>query len=784
LWLKQFIPRDKSKPGGRGKPSLTDTCTPTKKMQFFGALVLIAGLRLSEADLPVHCLLQDVTGEWDFMVGPAQAPAYPDMKDAMPQCGHHIPNQVVSMLEADPNMEVPTDKMETFRIKLTDQIKTSPFRHLNVEGGENSSSKAAGNLGKDGYWTMVFDEGFEVRSQQGRNFFAHFYFESLPDAPKPPSHGDRWGDIGKYYGRVPQVPGSVQGQDLMKTKGNLYSCHCNRLSVGWWHQRGKDGKSESGCFWATKTKNKDAKADAYAKVDDRDSDRDRDRNTTQFLGDRDRDRDRDRDSERDRDRGRGRDRDWDDERHMSLIRWSKAEAQVVEPMAQQALRGAPKASLVNLHSMAGLSAHEQLLMSNANADRIWDISEIPSDAEARPLKGGNKEVLVPTSRDLQSDLDSLQRPKTSLAEVSQLRLNGTGFKGLPANFDWRDIMADMSPAGVDDLSEQFSQGACGSCYAFSGALVLNMRFRIQLFKQHKILYPLELSWKSATKCSPYTEGCEGGFAYLTFKHAAEMGLPLASCDSDSAPKSLDNSCDWGCYRNNPDVFFAKNYGQTGGFAHGSNEESIMREIHANGPVIVSFAANAIPEFISNNGQSYKKGTDILTMIKNNKVPRETSSANPAILPWSYTTHSILAVGWGEESVPGGGAFKVFNFDDWKSTGLPIEEYIKEQKALKEGPPAIVKYWVVRNSWGKGWGTQGYAKIRRGQNDAAIETSAPWVEPDMDRLPEGFLEKAKQYHRDHEESRAKEGHGERGKREKGRGGKPGYCKERPDSPDCQ
>jgi len=684
-------------------------------MQSLSALVLIAGLQVSKADLPVHCLLQDVAGEWDFMVGPAQAPAFPDMKDAMPQCGHHIPNQVVSMLTADPKKEVPTDKMETFRIKLTEEIKTSPIRHLNVEGGENSSSKAAGNLGKDGYWTMVFDEGFEVRSQEGRNFFAHFYFEAMPDAPKPPSHGDRWGDIAKYYGRVPQVPGTVQGQSLMKTKGDLYSCHCNRLSVGWWHQRGKDGKLESGCFWATKTKKKVALAEAKA---------DSKAEEQAMLADLD--------------------------EATSLIRWSKAEHKVVEPMAAQALRGAPKASVVNLHNMAGLT--------NANADRIWDISEIPSDAEARPLKS-NKEVLMPTARDVQSDLDSLQRPKTSLADVSQPPLNGSSlFSNLPASFDWRDIVADMSPAGVDDLSEQFSQGNCGSCYAFSGALVLNMRFRIQLFKQHNILYPLELSWKSATRCSPYTEGCEGGFAYLTFKYAAEMGLPLASCDSAAQPNTLDASCDWGCYRNNKDIFYAKNYGQTGGFAHGSNEESIMQEIHANGPVIVSFAANAIPEFIYNNGQSMKKTTDVLTVIKNHKVPRETSSANKAILPWSYTTHSILAVGWGEEVGPSAGPAK----------------------------GEMIKYWVVRNSWGKDWGTQGYAKIRRGQNDAAIETSAPWVEPDMDRLPEGFLDMAKKYHKDHEVARAK------AKSDNmptlapahGKGGKPAYCKERPDSPDCQ
>merc|ERR1719183_2406062 len=288
---------------------------------------------------------------------------------------------------------------------------------------------------------------------------------------------------------------------------------------------------------------------------------------------------------------------------------------------------------------------------------ILEVSDLPADSD----EANFKEVLLPAERELQTDLDMaakgrpakilLQNSTSSNDDSTQPNTTWYTTHGLPKFFDWRDFVEDMSPAGVDDLSEQFSQGNCGSCYAFSGAQVLSMRFRIQLFKKHGVLYPLELSWKSATRCSPYTEGCEGGFAYLMFKYAAEAGLPLADCDRKTKPQELDQTCDWSCYRNNPMLFYAKDYGQTGGFAHGSDEESIMREIHANGPVIVSFAASAIPEFIYNNGQSYKKDTDVLTIIKNEKVPREPSSKNTDILPWSYTTHSILAVGWGEEKAP-------------------------------------------------------------------------------------------------------------------------------------
>jgi len=571
--------------------------------------------------------------------------------------------------------------MEQFRVKLSEDIHKEPMRHLHVVGGINSSSAASGNIKNGGFWTMVFDEGFEIRSHDGRSFFGHFHFEPVEGSSQKPTHGDRWDDIAQYYGRV-------NSKAVKAPQGKLYACHCNKLSVGWWHQRGKDGKLQSGCFWAKKVVEK-----------------------PESVG---------------------------------LIRWSENKA---SPTTLNHLRGNSKTAAVSLHNLADMTPFQDM-------GKILDVSEIPMDSD----RTVNKEVLLPAAGELQSELDDIQKSKSQKALLQNATMSAdTDVSDLPKLFDWRDVLEDMAPHGVDDLSEQFSQGACGSCYAFSGTNVLQMRFRIQLYKQHGILYPLELSWKSATSCSPYTEGCEGGFAYLTFKYAAEVGLPLAECDKKRKPKSLDQTCDWRCYRDNKNIFYAKDYGQIGGFAHGASEAGMMREIHENGPVIVSFATKAIPEFIYNNGQSYRKDSDVLTIIKNEMVAREPSSSNPKILPWSHTTHSILAVGWGEE--------KASNGD-------------------------ILKYWVVRNSWGKDWGSQGYAKIRRGQNDAAIETSAPWVTPDMDRLPTGFLEMAKKYHKDNEAERARwrEEDAQRGNsREstsRGKGGRPAYCKLRPDSPDCK
>jgi len=51
--------------------------------------------------------------------------------------------------------------------------------------------------------------------------------------------------------------------------------------------------------------------------------------------------------------------------------------------------------------------------------------------------------------------------------------------------------------------------------------------------------PYSLSWRAAFQCSPYTEGCGGGFSYLTFKMFQEVGIPLIS--------EVNADCDPGVY---------------------------------------------------------------------------------------------------------------------------------------------------------------------------------------------------------------------------------------------
>ncbi|XP_071961201.1 dipeptidyl peptidase 1-like [Antedon mediterranea] len=163
-------------------------------------------------------------------------------------------------------------------------------------------------------------------------------------------------------------------------------------------------------------------------------------------------------------------------------------------------------------------------------------------------------------------------------------------------------------------------------------------------------------------CSEYAQGCDGGFPYLIAgKYAQDFGVVEESC---TPYLGKDSSCT----KNSCKRYYASDYSYVGGF-YGACNEALMRiALVKNGPLAVGF--EVLDDFFQ-----YKSGIYQHTGLQDK------------FNPFEETNHAVLVVGYGTDAASG------------------------------------LKYWTVKNSWGDGWGEDGYFKIIRGVDEVGIESMA-------------------------------------------------------------
>ncbi|KAG1652911.1 Dipeptidyl peptidase 1 [Nymphon striatum] len=172
-----------------------------------------------------------------------------------------------------------------------------------------------------------------------------------------------------------------------------------------------------------------------------------------------------------------------------------------------------------------------------------------------------------------------------------------------------------------------------------------------------------LSPQDIVGCSEYSQG---GFPYLIAgKYAQDFGVVSEKCFHY---KGHDTKClekKKNCTR-----YYVSDYNYVGGYYGATNEIAMKAALVKNGPIAVSFEVT--PDFMT-----YRSGI----YHENNPNPKG----------FQATNHAVLAVGYGVD----------------KATGT--------------------NYWIIKNSWGKTWGENGFFRIRRGKDDLHIESCSRLIE---------------------------------------------------------
>ncbi|ETW41326.1 hypothetical protein PFNF135_04311 [Plasmodium falciparum NF135/5.C10] len=292
---------------------------------------------------------------------------------------------------------------------------------------------------------------------------------------------------------------------------------------------------------------------------------------------------------------------------------------------------------------------------------------------------------------------------------------------LPKQFSWGDPFNDENfEENVDDQKD------CGSCYSISSVYSLERRFEILFWKKYKKKVNMpRLSHQSILSCSPYNQGCDGGYPFLVGKHMYEYGIiPEQYMHYENNDY---NNCimDMGNYnhlnkqnRNIKEIYYVSDYNYINGCYECTNEYEMMNEIILNGPIVA--AINATSELLNfYNIEDKNVVYDIL--------PKDTHQVcdvpNKGFNGWQQTNHAINIVGWGEQ---------IINQDKIKNDDANNNNNDNNHK--------LVKYWIIRNTWGKNWGYKGYLKFQRGINLAGIESQAVYIDPDFSRgYPKNILQ---------------------------------------------
>ena len=570
------------------------------------AILLFVGT--ARADLPVHCLHAQIAGNWIFYLGRRS----PDNStDRVPSCGAHAPGTKEDAM-ADPASVVGLDVTAY---------------ELSLEAPDVARDRA-GNVG---FWTMVYDEGFEVRLG-GRVFFAFSRFHTSRAARD----------------NAPIAPKDTAG----------YASECARTAPGWYHE---PNASAWGCYYGVKAEAAAADASvveapaaeapaAAAAAPTRQTAPPAMREISAQL--------------------------WADDAPLAPPPAAAAiflQQRGGAPNASAAAPRAPRRRLARMHRrmVELLNARPAAAANRSWAARLAPGFERLSLLEISAMSGGRLANRAAAVAGGGGAAGAAAGGGSELLRADDHGARGK-YEGLPTHWDWRNV------DGVNYVSRVRTQGSCGACYAIAAVGMVEARVRVA---SRNTLRP-ELSAQDVVSCSPFSQGCDGGFPYLVGKYLAEYGVVDDAC----FPYAKKVPCARRCAA--PGARWrARNYRYVGGRYGGCGELAMMREIYENGPVVAGFEAGADLFYYGDGIYSQAVDAAFVELQGASAADAAGRAAAAQLRAWEHTNHAVLAVGWGVD------------------------------------PATRRKYWIAQNTWGPQWGERGFFRIARGADESAFESMA-------------------------------------------------------------
>lgn len=466
---------------------------------------LLATLLLQPAwgDLPVHCLRHQVLGDWHFELS--------GLTERRSSCEHRRPD----VEEVQPN-----------GLEHVAEVKNITLVDPSI--ARTSSDNA-------GFFTMIYDEGFEVQVE-GLRFFAFSRFDMV-------------------------------GNSSSKTNVS----RCGETSRGWYRD---ENRSLWGCYHARKARPElsllsvpefqpPVLSEAYDRPLDQDYHEQRVRHLNNHLS--------------------GAGASWTARVYDHFVGLSLRQLNSYAGMVRLSPSLRPQAAQAFRQSQAQprrgkARGNRQTLLQVDRKKRNKEPSDADDCVEAPRIHATKPGDILP--RLLLKDQRGLRpcqlRQQSAIFAAPPDEALLAVEKKLSEEFDWRSARG-----GRNFIEPVMDQSECGSCYAVSAMRMLTARHKIRIndtsAEPWSIYFPLH--------CGEYNQGCKGGYPYLVSKWSSDVGLIPASC----APYATDGTCEVKCDLSKVQKRYrATDYRYVGGYYGASGPAGIMLELYRNGPVTTSF----------------------------------------------------------------------------------------------------------------------------------------------------------------------------------------------------